>query len=475
MNRPIAAAIGALAFFASAFATRSLTSLWYDELFTVWVAAHPWAEIATQANADGFTPPLYYFLVKGLLWVGAQLEDLRVLPILFGAMALVAAWDAASRLFGSSARIVSLLVVGCSSYLFTFAHELRPYSLLIALTFFVLGRLGGERSAASDALAGWTTLAATAFSYLGATLVAIWCWETRGRVSRRRFWSMVLLAMLAGLPGLMKAAHLAAAWPGSSIDQSQAPLSISASLFGAGVLPFGARVEQPLWAVVALAAMFAVRKARATPAISFLVRACVFSLAAVFLLNTAVRTGFAPRYFAVAWSVAALLGVGLQSEAGRKGVVFGVLVAITNMWAIAGYLAASPPAREDWRGVMKRFEKLLGSRGVLLSFPYHHGAVAAYSYASGLQVGGGFTSRQPPVFWYDPPARFAGYGFAGLQRFDTAGEALSRVALGTSTCLVSDQADVTKTAGVFTAFERLGAKPFDTGDPRIRALCRVPD
>lgn len=469
MKWRFAAAITALVFFAAAFATRAGTSLWYDELFTFWVATQPWADIAAQANADGFTPPLFYFLVKALLALGVHAEDLRALPIAFAALAVLAAWDACWRLFGPSSRTFSLLGVGGSAYLFTFAHELRPYSVLISLTFVVLGRLGGERSSRSDAQAAGAALAATLFSYLGVSLVAIWCWEARRRVSTLRFWSLIAAALLISLPGLAKAVHLAAAWPGASIGFDQTPPRLSGLLFGLASAPLR---EGVLWFLTALAGMAAIRKARTVPAVLILFRALACSLASVVLLDAVVRTGFAPRYFAVVWSVAALIGVGLVSGAGRGGAGVSLVLMATNLMAIQGYIGATPPAREDWRGAMARLQSRVGPRGTLLSFPYHHGAVAAYAYAPGLQIGGGFTSRQSPVFWYDPPAPFTGYGFAGLTRFDTADGALSRLAARPNVCLISDEPDITKTATVFAAFERLGAEPFHTGDPRLRAVCR---
>src|SRR5262245_13567148 len=45
-------------------ANATAESLWYDELFTVWVARRPWGDVMAQTAADGFTPPLFYALVK---------------------------------------------------------------------------------------------------------------------------------------------------------------------------------------------------------------------------------------------------------------------------------------------------------------------------------------------------------------------------------------------------------------------------
>ena len=283
---------------------------------------------------------------------------------------------------------------------------------------------------------------------------------------------MSAAALAISLPGLSKAVRLGGAWPRVEIDLNQPPPRLSEFIFGLAPAPFGTEFEAALWFLAALASVIAIRRGQADPAFALLLRSLACSLAVVTLLHGVVRTGFAPRYLAVAWCATALIGVGLASSAPRWGVFLSVMVWTANLAAIHGYLKASPQARQDWREAMARFEKRLGSRGTLLSFPFHHGAVAAHAYAPGLEVGGGFTSRQAAVYWYDAPARFSGYGFEGLRRFETAEEALTRIASRLEVCLVSDEPDVTKTATVFGAFKRQGARPFDTGDPRLRALCR---
>jgi len=135
--------IGALAFLATALLTSGTQSLGYDELFTVWVASGPWGDLVHQANLDGFTPPLFYGLVKLLSLAGLRLEGLRLLSVVLAAAGVFLAIETCVRLFGPRALLVALLLIPSSAYLFTFAHELRPYSALLACAFYFLGQLGG--------------------------------------------------------------------------------------------------------------------------------------------------------------------------------------------------------------------------------------------------------------------------------------------------------------------------------------------
>jgi hypothetical protein len=168
-----------------------------------------------------------------------------------------------------------------------------------------------------------------------------------------------------------------------------------------------------------------------------------------------------------------LLLTGAMTRLGRAGFLLAAVVLGMNGLALFCYLTVQPPAREDWRGALARIEERLGSRGVLLAFPFHHAAVAAQAYAPRLVLGGGYTSRTGRLYWYDPPAAFGGYSFEGLRRMNDGREVFARLGAASDLCVFTDEPDASKTAVLFDDFEALGrAEPFDTGDPRLRALCR---
>ena len=464
-------ALASLVLLAAAFATRAAQSLDYDELFTVWVASRPLRDLIHQANVDGFTPPLFYALVKLLSIAGLANEDLRVLPAIFASLAAYLGLHASERLFGSGSRWRALSLICGSAYLFTFAQELRPYSALLACAFYFLGQLGGPPSGKSDTQAAVAALVATLFSYLGATLVVVWILECGRRRSRAQLALVSLAALGLCAAGLQKAFVLAGARVESRLEWIDSWPSPTA-FFGLAPTPSGGRME--VASLILLAGlMVAMWRARAVPSLAFIARAFAICTASVIALDAVVPIGFAPRYLALPMAALLLLIAGTLPRLGRAGSVAALLLLGANGFAVYRYLTVEPPAREDWRGAMTRLEARLGSEGVLIAFPFHHAAVAAHAYAPRLTLAGGYTSKTGPVFWYEPPAAFAGYEFAGLTRLNDSSEALRRLSAATDVCVLSDEPDVGKTASVFAAFQSLGGtEPLLTGDPRLRALCR---
>ena len=461
----------------AAFLTRGISSLGYDELFTVWLCAQPWGEVIPQANQDGFTPPLFYFLVKLLSLTGLRNEDLRILPIAFASLAVISGLDASRRLFGASSLRTALAVIPVSACLFTFAHELRPYSALLACVFFVLGRLGVARDPSSahprdDRFSALAALLATALSYLGLSLVVVWVAECRRRRPQPEIAAVVLAALALCAPGFAKALKMGRAASAATIEWSATSPSLSGVFFGLAPMPAGGWIES-LAVILLIATLVWIHRSSNEPALLFLSRAFLLLLALLVGLDVAVPIGFAPRYAVLVVGALLLLIIGVVCRTGRFGrFAAGVLLAL-NLLAIGRYLSVEPAPREDWRRAMDHIEERLGPEGVLLAFPFHHAAVAAHAYAPALKVGGGYTSRNGPVFWYEPPAAFKGYSFADLTRLREPATTLRRLSRLSDICLFTDEADSAKTAAVFKALEDIGSTTaLDTGDPRLRARCR---
>jgi len=464
--------LGSLAFVAAAFATRAGQSLGYDELFTVWVSSRSLVDLVHQANLDGFTPPAFYALVKVFALAGLWNENLRVVSVGLAGLAVYLGLRASERLFGPASRWPALFLIPGSAYLFTFAHELRPYSALLCCAFFFLGELGGPPSGKSDLKAALAALVATSLSYLGVSMVALWLFECRRRCARFRLALVSLLCVLLCAPGLQKAFTLAASRVDSQIAWSAVRPALSPVFFGLAPVRFDPRIEF-LGVILLTLLLISAYYPKPFPALAFLTRAFSTFTLGVLALDAFVPIGFAPRYFALPMAALLLLIAGASTRAGSAGLLVAAVILCLNGLAVFRYLTIQPSAREDWRGAMARFEGRLGSTGVLLAFPFHHAAVAAHAYAPGLAVGGGYTSRTGPLFWYEPPASFGGYSFEGLKRMEDPGEVFRRLALASDVCVLTDEPDGRKTAALFGVFEGLGrAEPFDTGDPRLRALCR---
>jgi hypothetical protein len=464
--------LASLVFGAAAFFTRRDQSLGYDELFTVWVSARPLVDLIHQANLDGFTPPAFYVLVKLLSLAGLSNENLRILPVVFAGLAAYLGLQASERLFGPASRPIALLLIPGSAYLFTFAHELRPYSALLCCGFFFIGQMGGPASEESDARAASAAVIATLFSYLGIAMVALWLLECRRRAAWSRLVPVALLSVLLCAPGLLKAFSLAASGVDSQIVWSAMRPALSTVFLGLVPVPFDARIEFASLALL-FSLLVGASCTKDAPALAFLTRAFLAFTLGLLALDLFVPIGFAPRYFALPMSALLLLLTGAMTRLGRAGFLLAAVVLGMNGLALFCYLTVQPPAREDWRGALARIEERLGSRGVLLAFPFHHAAVAAQAYAPRLVLGGGYTSRTGRLYWYDPPAAFGGYSFEGLRRMNDGREVFARLGAASDLCVFTDEPDASKTAVLFDDFEALGrAEPFDTGDPRLRALCR---
>ncbi|HLM55593.1 MAG TPA: glycosyltransferase family 39 protein [Pyrinomonadaceae bacterium] len=109
--------------------------LWFDEIFSVHAARHPWPELWRFVAADLIHPPLFYALLK--LWVslgGESLLWLRLFPFLASVAALVPLLLLAREVrLGRGATGLALLLAASNGYLVKYAQELRMYSLLLLL------------------------------------------------------------------------------------------------------------------------------------------------------------------------------------------------------------------------------------------------------------------------------------------------------------------------------------------------------
>ena len=114
------------------------TCLWFDEIFSVHAAEHPWNSILNFVALDLIHPPLFYVLLKFWISVGGEsLFWLRLLPVIFSIVAIVPFISLCRELkltFWTQALAFFLLAVNGS--LIKYAQEVRMYSLLMCLSVF---------------------------------------------------------------------------------------------------------------------------------------------------------------------------------------------------------------------------------------------------------------------------------------------------------------------------------------------------
>ena len=112
--------------------------LWFDEIFSVHAAEHPWGELFWFVAQDLIHPPLFYVLLK--FWIGIGGDSifwLRLLPILFSIVALVPFVFLCRELkLKTSATLLALTFFAANGSLIKYAQEVRMYSLLLCLSLF---------------------------------------------------------------------------------------------------------------------------------------------------------------------------------------------------------------------------------------------------------------------------------------------------------------------------------------------------
>lgn len=138
MQKRSAILLGALALIYIALRFWRLTDscLWFDEIFSVHAAEHPWPEIIPFIAKDLIHPPLFYLLLKVWMLVGGDgLFWLRLLPVIFSILALFPLWmlcrELKLRLY---AVVVSFGLFAVNGALIKYAQEVRMYSLLSFLS-----------------------------------------------------------------------------------------------------------------------------------------------------------------------------------------------------------------------------------------------------------------------------------------------------------------------------------------------------
>lgn len=110
--------------------------LWFDEIFSVHAAEHPWSSLFWFVAQDLIHPPLFYATLK--LWIGIGGESLlwlRLLPVLFSAIALVPFIYLCKELkLPDSVMLLSLAFLTVNGSLIKYTQTLRMYSMLMFLS-----------------------------------------------------------------------------------------------------------------------------------------------------------------------------------------------------------------------------------------------------------------------------------------------------------------------------------------------------
>ncbi len=369
------------------FPARALEGLWFDEVFTVVLAAQDLPSLIDRALADQTNPPGFYLLTW--LWTrlgGFDLAWMRTLPALAGTL-VVPAVALLARQLGVSWRgaLLAAVLAHASPLLLAMSLELRAYAPLALLaavsTVLALRQAAREhetlRSAAPLAL---TQLALVALHYFGALVVigqgAALLWT-----DRRRLWRAVLTALPAALVAL--------AWVGVVLSGADGePVGNNASwietpdlarlrgfapsvlgTFGLGAGAMGATAL--LAAAILLAAWRSLTAAATAPdgasdgaRARWLLALGVLPLVLVFLASSlGPRSLWVPRYLIVVLPALCVLLAELTELPSRLARV--AATTALGAWALlAGtHDAAARPPKPDWARVVR---SLAGTRPATL-------------------------------------------------------------------------------------------------------------
>ncbi|MFN8471627.1 MAG: glycosyltransferase family 39 protein [Anaerolineae bacterium] len=216
-------------------------SLWYDELFTVWVSRLPLRDIFPAVANDSQTPWLPYVILHW--WPGLWGGDfaLRMYSVLPGTLAIAALWRLA-RVFVSDAQAnLAALLLATSPFLISRSQEVRGYTwyllfTLLACYFFVRLDTGSRWAKIGYAVALPLTLLA---HFYGVFLVLAQglTWWFRPALRRIRLWPVVAGVAMALLLWWAVVIFVSAGL-GVPVRPIAAPTAASASRGASGLTGF---------------------------------------------------------------------------------------------------------------------------------------------------------------------------------------------------------------------------------------------
>lgn len=320
--------------------------LWIDELYSVgnigavyrvpFSPAQVWESV--QQNSPQHTPG-YFFLLSGWAWlVGWSPFALRALSLFFSLLAVVWTYRVGRDWISPHAGLYAALVLGMGAFFVHFSHEIRMYTLIAALTIFVLWQYRRiitpqHRPALWEWLLLFVGGLGLIYSHvIGAIpLAAVGLYHLLFVPKNRRWLVVVAVFALVGLLFLpWVGVILSGAEYGSRGDAALQPLQFFPATFY--LFSSGNPLELLLLIGLAVVAL-AVHKRRAWELWFFLVAMFVLTVAMNEVTN--IITPNRTRYLIPMWPVLALLvGLGLSVAERRRWLlpVFLLVWVIVGVW-----------------------------------------------------------------------------------------------------------------------------------------------
>jgi mannosyltransferase len=123
-------------------------SLWLDEAFSVFLAAHPFRDILAFVASSDAHPPLYYLVLHVWMVFGPSVLALRLLSALASIAALLPMFLLGRRLANQRVALLATALLALSAFQVWYAQEVRMYALttlavLVAIYGLIRARQGG--------------------------------------------------------------------------------------------------------------------------------------------------------------------------------------------------------------------------------------------------------------------------------------------------------------------------------------------
>lgn len=418
------------------------SSLWYDELYTVWASKLPLASLVPEVIASGH-PPAYYTVLHFWLPFGSGDDWVRMISAFAGIAAIILTCLLGSELFSRRAALWGAAFVAVSPLLVSFSRDATLYSWIVAFSLLSLYLLA--RSLNRGGWQNWVAYVAVTttlfFSYFFSAFLflagfAVY-WFLRGRDRSRLYpWAVsqaiLLLALAVSLTGKMAldragkgvSAHFSFPDAGDLVyGLAAAPYVLLGGREGAVITNEGG-LNGAAVGTMLLLGLFVVA---VVAGIAFsgtlrqLLKGNMTALAACCLLLTVLpvvvvasveRFPMAYRYYMWAAPVFLLLIAALVAAAPRRvGIIIGV--ALIAGLSILTYREYSDYRNYDMRKVMEYIAGEWREGDMLICFPHHHCAAAVGHYLpEGVTVGGGLTccGASPDSAFIMPPGEvWSGY------------------------------------------------------------------
>ena len=354
-------------------------SLWLDEAETIRISSYPFSRLWVTAYDN--TPPLYYTVIHFLLKLGHGEYLLRLPSAVFGVLSIAIMYLATRKISGSTAALITALILSLSFHNIEYSQEARAYSLLglslsvsilglamlsvrwnescSGFTFFEFIRSGGGLYALGLIAALYTHNVAV-FYWLGVQVFFFAWWVRPFRFSPSCLvsWTAInLVVLVLWMPWLNVSLQLIQRGTFSWLKQADpdTAFAIWRAIHGFRAVEFGQPYIDLLLAIAALAGIYSLRRNIAVGVLFFSL--LITSSLATWAYGFVGTPVFMPR--TILWGSlisAALVGIGISSLPRVIGAGMLLIFLAAGAKGVYEYFNTNFAENEHWRSAVAVFD-----------------------------------------------------------------------------------------------------------------------